>query len=63
MMSHPFKPQGNDNGAFKMVTHSYVQSSKMGPDGKMITEKYFDKNHVGKGADGKTVELISKYKR
>lgn len=46
-----------------MVTHSYVQSSKMGPDGKMITEKYFDKNHVGKGADGKTVELISKYKR
>ena len=46
-----------------MVTHSYVQSSKMGPDGKMITEKYFDKNHVGKGADGKTVEFIFKYFR
>jgi len=27
----------------------------MGPNGEMIIEKYFDKNHVGKGADGKTV--------
>jgi len=38
-----------------MVSHCYVQSSSIGPNGEVITEKYFDNNAVAKGLDGNTV--------
>jgi hypothetical protein len=36
------------------ICQTFVQSSKMGPDGKMISEKYFDSN-LGQHRGGNTV--------
>ncbi|CAD8142706.1 unnamed protein product [Paramecium pentaurelia] len=43
------------NGVFQVYSSSYVQSSKLGPDGKIIQEKYFDNNAVARGANGHTI--------
>jgi hypothetical protein len=50
--------RATDQGAFQMVSHCVVQSSSMGPNGEMVTEKYFDNNAVAKGRDGNTVNII-----
>lgn len=43
------------DGAFQVYSQCFVQSSKMGPDGRMIQEKYFDNNAVARGTNGHTV--------
>ncbi|CAD8067671.1 unnamed protein product [Paramecium sonneborni] len=43
------------NGVFQVYSSSYVQSTKLGPDGKVIQEKYFDNNAVARGVNGHTI--------
>lgn len=38
-----------------MVSSSYVQSSKIGPDGKRHVEKYVSNNVATKGNDGNVI--------
>ncbi|CAD8151016.1 unnamed protein product [Paramecium octaurelia] len=43
------------DGVFQVYSSCYVQQSKLGPDGKIIQEKYFDNNAVARGVNGHTI--------
>ncbi|CAD8153021.1 unnamed protein product [Paramecium octaurelia] len=47
--------QHSKDGVFQVYSSSYVQSSKMGPDGRVVQEKYFDNNAVARGVNGHTI--------
>ncbi|KAM3142072.1 hypothetical protein pb186bvf_005726 [Paramecium bursaria] len=47
--------QNARDGAFQVYSSSYVSSSKMGPDGRVIKEKYFDNNAIARGMNGHTI--------
>jgi hypothetical protein len=49
---HKKAHNGKSNGAFYCET--FVQSSKMGKDGKPVTEKYYDRN-FGEHKGGNTI--------
>lgn len=52
---HQKMHRGKNEGAY--VCQTFVSSSKMGPDGKMVTENYYE-NNLGQHRNGNTVLTI-----